>query len=156
AEIVFTNKVKIPAAAFEAASKLRLISVLATGYDVVDLPSAQNHKDTVCNVPSYSAEFTAQTAIALLMELAHQTGLHEHAVRDGAWSAQKYFSFWKTPLVELDGKVLLLVGTGNIGTRVGQIASAFGMHVLAAQLSGRNSSNSTFDRIPWEKGLQQA
>jgi glycerate dehydrogenase len=156
AEIVLTNKVKIPAAAFAAAPRLKLISVLATGYDVIDLKAARNHLITVCNVPSYSAAFTAQTAIALLMELTHHVALHADAVRAGAWSAQKYFSFWKTPLVELDGKVLLLVGTGNIGSRVGEIANAFGMNVFAAQLPGRESSKSTFDRIPFEEGLAQA
>jgi glycerate dehydrogenase len=156
AEIVFTNKVKIPATAFDAAPRLKLISVLATGYDVIDLKAARNHKVTVCNVPSYSAAFTAQTAIALLMELTHHAGLHADAVRAGAWSAQKYFSFWRTPLVELNGKVLLLVGTGNIGLRVGEIANAFGMKVLAAQLPGRESRKSTFDRIPLEEGLAQA
>jgi glycerate dehydrogenase len=156
AEIIFTNKVKIPATAFDAAPRLKLISVLATGYDVIDLPAARAHDVTVCNVPSYSVAFTAQTAIALLMELTHHTGLHADVVRAGAWSAQKYFSFWKTPLVELDGKVLLLVGTGNIGSRVGKIANAFGMKVLAAQLPGRESSKSTFDRIPLKEGLAQA
>ncbi|MEO6906544.1 MAG: NAD(P)-dependent oxidoreductase, partial [Abditibacteriaceae bacterium] len=69
---------------------------------------------------------------------------------------QKYFSFWKTPLVELDKKVLLLVGTGNIGSRVGKIAEAIGMKVLAAQLPGRENSKSTFERIPLEEGLSQA
>jgi glycerate dehydrogenase len=156
AEIIFTNKVKIPAAAFDVAPRLKLISVLATGYDVVDLQAAREHDVTVCNVPSYSAAFTAQTAIALLMELTHHVGAHSDAVRAGAWSAQKYFSFWKTPLVELDEKVLLLVGTGNIGSRVGEIANAFGMKVLAAQLPGRDGSKSTFDRIPLEEGLAQA
>lgn len=156
AEIIFTNKVKMPADAFESAPRLKLISVLATGYDVIDLSAARNHNVTVCNVPSYSAAFTAQTAIALLMELTHHVKEHSDAVRAGAWSAQKYFSFWKTPLVELDGKVLLLVGTGNIGSRVGKIANAFGMNVLAAQLPGRESSKSTFERIPLEEGLAQA
>lgn len=156
AEIVFTNKVKIPAAAFAAAPRLKLISVLATGYDVVDLKAAREHDVTVCNVPSYSAAFTAQTAIALLMELTHHVGLHADAVRAGVWSAQKYFSFWERPLVELDKKVLLLVGTGNIGSRVGDIAKAFGMKVLAAQLPGRESSKSTFTRIPLKEGLAQA
>jgi len=156
AEIIFTNKVKIPAQAFDAAPRLKLISVLATGYDVIDLPAARAHDVTACNVPSYSAAFTAQTTIALLMELTHHTGLHADAVRAGAWSAQKYFSFWKTPLVELDRKVLLLVGTGNIGSRVGEVAKAMGMKVLAAQLPGRESSKSTFDRIPLKEGLAQA
>ncbi len=156
AEIIFTNKVKIPASAFDAAPQLKLISVLATGYDVIDLQAARDRKVTVCNVPSYSAAFTAQTAIALLMELTHHTALHADAVRAGAWSAQKYFSFWKKPLIELNGKVLLLVGTGNIGSRVGEIAAAFGMKVLAAQLPGRESTKSTFERISLEEGLTQA
>src|SRR5438477_3615507 len=71
AEVVLTNKVPVRADAFLAAPRLRLISVLATGYDVVDLEAAERHDVTICNVPSYSAAFTAQSTLALLLELTH-------------------------------------------------------------------------------------
>lgn len=155
-EVLYTNKVKIPAFAFADAPQLKMIGVLATGYDVVDVQAAREHKVTVCNVPSYSAAFTAQTAIALMMELTHQVGRHSRAVQEGAWSAQKYFSFWQTPLVELDQKVFLVVGTGSIGNRVANVANALSMKVLSAILPGRANVKGDFERIPFEEGLAQA
>jgi glycerate dehydrogenase len=158
AEIIFSNKVKLPRAAFEAAPHLKMIGVLATGYDVVDSEAAREKNIPVCNVPSYSAAFTAQSAIALMLELAHRTGAHNSAVHDGLWSSQPYFSFWNYPLVELSGKTLLIIGLGNIGKRVAKIAVALGMGVLAAQLPGRaaNSESAEIEYVPLDEGLLRA
>src|SRR5690606_21061565 len=157
AEIIFSNKVKLPREAFEAAPDLKMIGVLATGYDIVDLEAAREHNVVVCNVPSYSAAFTAQSALALLLELTHHVGAHNDAVKSGRWSNQEYFSFWNFPLVELDGKTLVIIGLGNIGRRVAKIASALGMKVLAAQLPGRQSqSDAEFPYVPLVDGLAQA
>jgi glycerate dehydrogenase len=157
AEVLFSNKVKLPRAAIEAAPHLKMIGVLATGYDIVDLEAAREKNVVVCNVPSYSAAFTAQTTWALILELAHRVGAHDSAVKDGQWSRQEYFSFWNYPLIELDGKTLLIVGLGNIGRRVATIGKAFGMKVLAAQLPGRAAkSDAEFPYIPLEKGLAEA
>ena len=161
AQIIFSNKVKFPREAFEAAPQLKMIGVLATGYDIVDIEAARENGVTICNVPSYSAAFTAQSTLALLLELTHHVGAHDDAVKNGLWSKQEYFSFWNYPLVELDGKTLVIIGLGNIGRRVAAIAKAFGMNVIAAQLPGReaqhsNSSDAEFPYVPLQEALAQA
>ena len=157
ADIIFSNKVKLPREAFEAAAKLKMIGVLATGYDIVDIEAAREKKVTVCNVPSYSAAFTAQSTIALMLELTHNVGAHNNAVDDGLWTKQEYFSFWNYPLVELDGKTLVIIGLGNIGRRVAQIAQAMGMKVIAAQLPGREAkTDDEFPYVPFDEAVAQA
>ena len=153
AEVILTNKVRLPREVLEAAPHLRLVSVLATGYDVVDIEVARERGILVCNVPTYSSNFTAQTTWALILELAHHVGLHNEAVKDGEWSRCPDFSFWKTPLVELDGKTLLIFGRGRIGRRVERIATAFGTKVLWAQVPGREGHR---DRVSWEEGFRKA
>ncbi|BCM93914.1 glycerate dehydrogenase [Abditibacteriota bacterium] len=157
ADVVYTNKVKLPAAAFEAAPKLSLVSVLATGYDVIDLDAARKAGVTVSNVPAYSTASTAQTAVALLLELTHHAGAHDMSVKSGDWANSPSFAYWKFPLTELDGKTLLLVGTGSIGTKVGTICEALGMKVLSAQLPGRSSkSDSPYPRLTLDEALPMA
>lgn len=159
AEVLFTNKVKITREAFEAAPDLKMVGVLATGYDNIDLEAARENGVVVSNVPHYSTAFTAQTALALLLELTNQVGAHASAVRRGVWSKQEYFSFWDSPLTELDGKVLLIIGLGNIGRRFAQMATALGMKVLAAQLPGRatpDPEESETPYLPLDDGLKQA
>lgn len=158
ADALFTNKVRLGAAEMDAAGQgLRFIGVTATGYDVVDIAEARRRGITVCNVPSYSAAITAQTAVALLLELAQRAGLHAEAVRAGEWQRRGVWSFWLTPQIELEGKTLAIVGLGAIGGRVARVAEALGMHVLAAQLSHRPSrTESRFPRIPLDEALAQA
>jgi glycerate dehydrogenase len=156
-DVVLTNKVKINAAAFEAATRLKLVSVVATGYDIIDRDAARLHGVTVCNVPSYSANFTSQTAIALLMELTHHAGSHAEEVRAGRWSAGTAFSFWSHPLIELAGKTAVIVGMGNIGRKVAAALEAMGMRVLAAKLEGRvGMPKDTFPRVAVDEALAQA
>lgn len=158
AGVVFTNKVRLQAAHFAAAPALKLVSVLATGYDVVEVAAARAHGVTVCNVPAYSVDFTAQTTLALLLEQAHQAGRHDAAIRAGEWQRQGTFSFWLSPLVDLAGKRLLIVGAGRIGRRVARLATALGMEVQAAILPGRESVTPAdgLVRVPWEEGLRTA
>ena len=157
AEIVFSNKVKLPREALQAAPNLKMIGVLATGYDIVDIETAREKNITVCNVPSYSAAFTAQSTLALLLELTHHVGAHDRAVEDGLWTMQEYFSFWNYPLVELDGKTLVIIGLGNIGRKVAIIAKAFGMNVIAAQLPGREAkTDEEFPYVPLDEAVAQA
>ncbi len=157
AEIIFSNKVKLPREAFQSAPQLKMIGVLATGYDIVDIEAAREHGVTVCNVPSYSAAFTAQSTLALLLELTHHVGAHDDAVKDGLWAKQEYVSFWNYPLVELDGKTLVIVGLGNIGRKVASIAKAIGMNVIAAQLPGREmQSDGEFPYVPIDEAVVQA
>ncbi len=130
ARIVLTNKALLPRAAFEALPELQLVSVLATGTNVVDLEAARDHGVVVCNVPLYSTASTAQAAIALLLELTNQVGAHDRNVRE-RWSRCPDFSYTETPLTELDGKVLGVVGFGAIGQRVSRIGAALGMQVVS-------------------------
>lgn len=131
ASVVLTNKVRLGEAEFSAAPNLKLVTVLATGYDVVDTISAKAHGVTVCNVRGYSTASTAQHAIALLLELTNRVGAHASDVASGGWVARNIWSYNLAPLAELDGKTLLVVGKGAIGSRVAQIAEALGMTTLA-------------------------
>lgn len=130
AEIVLLNKTPLGADVFEACPSLRLVSVLATGYNIVDVQAARAHGVTVCNVPGYSTGAVAQMTFALLLEITQQVGLHSAAVFAGDWQNSPDFCFWKKPLTELAGKTMGLVGYGAIGQAVGRIALAFGMDLL--------------------------
>ncbi|RNC67540.1 MAG: D-2-hydroxyacid dehydrogenase [Desulfuromonadales bacterium] len=130
AEIVLTSKVKLDEATLAALPKLRYISMLATGYNNVDVAAAGRLGISVSNVPAYSTESVVQTTFALLLELAVHVGLHDAAVKAGEWARCPDHSFWKTPIVELDGLSLGIVGYGTIGRAVARVASAFGMRVI--------------------------
>lgn len=131
AEIVLTNKTRLDATVLAALHRLRFISVLATGYDVVDIVAARKRGVIVSNVPEYSTDSVAQHVFALLLELCHKTGLHDQAVRSGCWSMSEDFCFWLQAPIELAGLALGIVGLGRIGRRVAQIGDALGMRVLA-------------------------
>jgi glycerate dehydrogenase len=130
AEILFTNKVVINRATLEALPRLRYIGVLATGYNVVEVLAARERGIAVTNVPDYSTRSVAQLTFALLLELAHGVGHHSEAVRSGRWSSNSDFCFWDTPLIELDGLTMGIVGFGQIGRQVASIAQAFGLQVI--------------------------
>ena len=130
AEIVLTNKVMLGERELLELPKLRYIGVLATGTNVVDLVSAARRQIVVTNVPAYSTMSVAQMVFSLLLEVVQQVGHHNRRVHDGAWSDSTDFSFRETPLVELDGLTLGIVGFGNIGQAVARIAESFGMKVL--------------------------
>ena len=130
AEIVFLNKTPVDAGVFARCEKLRMIGVLATGYNIVDIAAAKAHGVTVCNVPGYSTGAVAQMTFALLLEMTQHVGEHSRAVHGGQWQRCPDFCFWNAPLTELAGKTLGIVGYGAIGQAVGNIAQAFGMRLL--------------------------
>lgn len=130
AAVVLTNKVVLGPSEISALPKLRLISVLATGVNVIDLDAARAHGVTVCNVPGYSTMSTAQHALALLLELTNHVGLHASHVASGGWQGSEAFSYFRTPLKELAGDVMGVVGYGAIGKQVIALAQALGMQVL--------------------------
>lgn len=131
AEIILTSKVKLDAAILNALPKLKYISLLATGYNNIDVAVAGQLGIPVSNIPAYSTESVAQTAFALLLELAVQVGAHNTAVKAGEWTRCPDHSFWKAPIVELDGLTLGIVGYGTIGRAVARIGAAFGMRIIA-------------------------
>ena len=131
AKIALTNKTVIDAAVMDACPELKLICVLATGYNVVDCPGARERGIPICNVPAYGTDAVAQFTFALLLELCHQVGHHSKAVHDGRWCSNRDFCFWDTPQMELAGKTMGIIGFGRIGRAVGKIAKAMGMQVIA-------------------------
>ena len=132
AEIVLTTRTPLPEQILRQLKKSRYIGVLFTGYDVVDTKAARDLKITVTNVPTYATASTAEFTFALLLELCHHVGLHAEATRAGEWSRSTDFTFRKTPLIELAGKTMGIIGLGRIGRRVAEIAMAFEMRVIAA------------------------
>jgi len=131
AHIILTNKAIVNETAIREATRLEYIGVTATGYNVVDTVAARSRQIPVTNVPAYSSASVAQLTFALILELCHHTGLHADSVRVGEWTKCADFSYWKTPLTELEGSTLGIVGLGQIGQAVARIALAFGMKVIA-------------------------
>ncbi|MDY7010685.1 MAG: D-2-hydroxyacid dehydrogenase [Planctomycetota bacterium] len=138
AEVLLTNKTPLSAETLEQLDSLRFISVLATGYNVVDVEAAGRRGVVVSNVPIYATDSVAQFTFAMLLELCHHVGSHDSAVKAGRWAESGNFCFWDFPLVELAGKKMGIVGFGRIGRRVGELAHAFGMEVLAADVNQVN------------------
>ena len=130
-EIVLVNKVPITQEILDACPSIRLICVLATGYNVVDCQACAQRGIPVTNVPAYGTAAVAQFTMALILELCHRVGLHNHSVHQGDWCRSETFCYWLTPQMELAGKTLGIIGYGRIGQAVGALARAFGMEVLA-------------------------
>ena len=131
AEIVYTNKTPLRKNVIECCPNLRMISVLATGYNVVDCVTAKERGIPVTNIPTYGTAAVGQFAISLLLEICHHIGHHNEAVYAGRWTSNEDWCFWDYPLIELAGKTMGIVGFGRIGQTTGKIAKALGMRVLA-------------------------
>ena len=131
ADIIVTNKTPLSAATISACGKLKLIAVLATGYNVVDLAAARTRGIPVSNVPGYGTDAVAQNAIALLLSICFRPEYHDRQVHGGRWSKCKDFCFWDYPIIELRGKTMGIIGFGRIGRAVGRIAKAIGMNIIA-------------------------
>ena len=131
APVILTNKTAITKEILDQCPAIRYIGVLATGYNVVDVKAATQKGIVVTNIPSYGTDAVAQYAFALLLELCHHVGLHGESVKAGEWENCQDFCYWKTPLMELAGKTMGIIGFGRIGQRTGAIARAMDMKVLA-------------------------
>jgi glycerate dehydrogenase len=131
ADILLCTKVLLTEELLSRLPNLKFLALLATGYNHVDVQAAGRLNITVSNAPGYSTPSVAQFTFALLLALCHRVELHDNAVQEGQWTSQQDFCFWKTPQIELAGKVMGIVGFGAIGTRVAELAHAFGMRVLA-------------------------
>jgi glycerate dehydrogenase len=130
AEIIVTNKTPISAQTVQQATRLKMIAVTATGYNIIDLAAAQSKKIAVCNVPAYGTDSVAQHAIALMLELTNHVGKNSYSVLQGDWPKAQDWSYSESPLIELSGKVFGIVGFGRIGQRTATIAEALGMNVI--------------------------
>lgn len=131
AEMVLTNKVILSAEVLAQLPALRYVGVLATGYNVVDLDAARNQDVIVTNIPAYSTASVAQMVFAHLLNITHHVADHAQSVADGGWQNSVDFCYWNSPLIELDGLTLGIVGVGNTGLATARIAKAMGMKVMA-------------------------
>lgn len=130
AEIVLTNKTVLSSEVIKKLSSLKYIGVLATGYNIVDVETAGNRGVIVSNVPAYSTDSVAQLTFAHLLNLTHRVGHHAETVRNGRWTTSPDFCYWDTPLIELAGLTMGIIGFGRIGKAVAKVAMAFGMKVI--------------------------
>jgi glycerate dehydrogenase len=157
ADIVLTNKTPLSAATLQQLPGLKYIGVLATGYNVIDVAAAKERGVVVCNIPTYGTASVAQFAIALLLELCHHVGAHSQAVRQGEWSRNPDWSFWKSPLVELAGKTMGIVGFGRIGRHTAAIAHGLGMRIVANDSVTLNAPEyAGFEWLPVDRLLATA
>ena len=131
AEALLTNKVVLNEKAIQSLPALKYIGVLATGYNVVDLKAARKQKIVVTNIPAYSTSSVAQMVFAHILNITQRVGHYAAEIQQGSWSKQTDFCYWNTPLQELDGKTIGLVGLGNTGQATARIALSFGMKVYA-------------------------
>lgn len=131
APILFTNKTILDKAAIEALPELKYIGVLATGYNVVDIDAARKRGIVVTNIPAYSTNSVAQMVFAHILNITHHVDHYAREARSGVWSAQADFSYTDTPVIELAGKRMGIVGLGNTGSATARIALSFGLEVVA-------------------------
>lgn len=131
AQIVLVNKVSMKADIIAQLPQLKYIGVLATGFNHIDVKAAQEHGVTVCNIPSYSTYSVAQMVFASIFTITTRVEHYAQQTREGQWTKRSDFCYWDTPLLELAGKTMGIVGLGNIGMKVARIAREFGMEVYA-------------------------
>ena len=156
AEIVLTNKVILNSEVIAQLPRLKYIGVLATGYNVVDIKAAHERGIIVTNVPAYSTESVAQMVFAHLLTVTNRTEHYAIQNRDGRWSSNPDFCYWDFPHMELAGKAFGVVGLGNIGLRVAQIAHAFGMKVKAVTSKVQSTLPVGIEKVSLEELLATA
>ncbi|MDE6931079.1 MAG: D-2-hydroxyacid dehydrogenase [Oscillospiraceae bacterium] len=131
AEVAITNKTPITRRVMDSCPQLKYISMLATGYNVVDADYARERGIPLSNIPTYGTAAVGQFAIAMLLEICHHVAHHSQSVHEGRWEACADWCYWDYPLIELDGKSMGIIGFGRIGQQTGRIAKALGMKILA-------------------------
>lgn len=150
AEMLLINKINLTAAILAQLPRLRYIGVMATGYNTVDIEAAKAQGIVVTNIPAYSTDSVAQMTFAHILNLTNRVAHYAQRNREGRWSKNADFCYWDTPLIELHGKTLGIVGLGNIGCKVAQIAHQFDMDVFV--LTSRNAADlpEGIQKTTWE------
>lgn len=144
AEVIVTNKTPVSCRVIDSCPSMKLIAVIATGYNVVDCGRAKEKGVLVANVPSYGTAAVGQFAVALLLEICCRVGHHDRTVHEGKWENCSDWCYWDYPIMELAGKTMGIIGFGRIGRQTGRIARAMGMDVVA------------YDGSPTEEGREIA
>lgn len=147
AEIVITNKTPLTRTEIDGMPRLRFVALLSTGYNIADGAYLREKGIPLCNIPAYSTNAVAQLVFSFITAFTNAVALHSDAVHSGEWTACPDFCFWKTPLAELQGKTLGVVGFGKIGQKVADIAAAFDMHILA--VSGHETDQTARKNFQW-------
>ena len=156
ASVVITNKTPITRGVLERCPSVRYISVLATGYNVIDCAAAREKGIPVTNVPSYGTASVSQFSIALLLEICHHIGHHNTSVHEGNWENCADWCYWDYPLIELEGKTIGIIGFGRIGQAEGRVAKALGMKVLAYDLYPNDTGRAIGEYVDLDMLLAQA
>lgn len=156
AELVYTNKTPITKKVIDACPNMKFISLLATGYNVVDYKHARAKNIPVTNVPTYGTASVSQYSIALLLEICHHIGHHDHTVHAGKWQDCIDWCYWDYPLIELEGKTIGIIGFGRIGQAEGRIAAALGMKVLAYDLYQSEAGKQTAQYVDLDTLFREA
>ena len=128
-DVLMTSKCQITREIMANAPNLKYIGLTATGYNNVDVKAAADLGIAVTNVPSYATDAVAQHTMALILEITNNVGLHNRSVQEGEWTSSKYFCYWKKPVTLLAGKSIGIIGYGEIGKKVAELAKALGMTV---------------------------
>ncbi len=142
AEVAIVNKVVLDAGTLEALPSLRLICVLATGTNNIDMAAAQRLGIRVKNVTAYGTASVAQHTLMLMLALANRLPLYQRDVAEGSWNASPFFCLMGHTTLQLEGKRLVIVGQGELGSKVARLAQAFGMHVDFAARPGNEAHDS--------------
>lgn len=129
-DAIFLNKIIIDESVLSKCPNLKYIGVLATGYNVIDLEAARKHNVIVTNIPAYSTDSVAQHVFAFILHFTNLVASHNESVQKGNWVTCPDFCYWENPLMELKDKTLGIFGFGSIGSKVAEIAKAFGMKVI--------------------------
>lgn len=141
ADILIVNKTVLGEAELNAlAPELKYIGLQSTGYNVIDITAANKNGVTVCNIPAYSTNAVAQEVFAFILHFANQVDLHSQSVHNGDWCRCHDFCYWLSPISELEGKTLGIIGFGSIGSRVAEIAESFGMRILVCSRTKKDLS----------------
>lgn len=156
AEAILTNKTPIDEEILSAVPKLKYIGVVATGYNVVDVAAARKRNIPVTNIPSYGTDAVAQFTFALLLEIANQVGVRNASVQQGEWQRSTDFTYQKTPLMELRGKTIGLIGYGEIAQATATIAHAFNMKVIYWNHRPKKAQEDWAKQVSIEELYQQA
>ena len=156
ADIILTNKVQFPREVLQQLPQLKLIAILATGYNTVDCEAAHQLGIAVANIPAYSTESVVQMVFAHLLNVCLRVEHYANDVRKGRWSNNSDFCYWDTPLLELAGKTLGIYGLGNIGRRVAEVANAFGLRVIAHTSKTQEDLPAYITKVDFKELLQQS
>lgn len=156
AQAILTNKVEITADMMGQLPDLRYVGVMATGYNTIDTQAAADRGIVVTNVKGYSTDAVAQHTFALLFALLNRVETHSNLVLDGKWTVSKDFTFRETPLIEIAGKTMGLIGLGDIGQKVATVARTFGMDVIAYRKNPEKTKDATIRMVSLEEVFRQS